>query len=184
MRNLLCVIAGIFIDKFQGDKMKLKVFIIAIFVAAVSVTAQVRTGVEAGVNVSHGFDTSKTRAGFNVGLTGEYGFADNWLVDAALKLSSQPCADSFMAGFDNPGSSMTANMELSYTPYYLTLPVRIGYRMSIAGDMKVTVGVGPMIGAGLFGRGHVRSTVAGNAAASVDYKINNVFKSDRNDGFS
>lgn len=41
-----------------------------------------RWGVEGGVNVSHAFDTEKTKAGFNIGAVGEYSFSSHWFMDA------------------------------------------------------------------------------------------------------
>lgn len=76
-----------------------------------------RWGVEGGVNVSHAFDTEKTKAGFNIGAVGEYSFSSHWFMDASLKLSSQPC------GIDVRGSSDDQKfwLKADYTPYYLTL---------------------------------------------------------------
>ena len=62
-----------------------------LLVSSVAAGAQMRWGVEGGVNVSHAFDTEKTKAGFNIGAVGEYSFSSHWFMDASLKLSSQPC---------------------------------------------------------------------------------------------
>lgn len=161
--------------------MKLKILIAAIAVSGMTATAQVRVGAEAGVNVSHGYDMSETKAGFNVGVTGEYSFTKNWFIDAALKLSSQPCADKYTFGFENGSAGATMNVDASYTPYYLTLPVRIGYGFRIADDMRLSVAAGPMIGMGLFGRGKVSTATSGasGAISHDEYKITNPFDSNK-----
>lgn len=131
--------------------MKHKFLIIAAcVVAALPSFAQFRVGVEAGYNLSHDFDTSKTRSGFNVGVTGDYSFNDHWYVDAALKLSSQPCGDSFYFAYNND-LTQTSLINYNATPYYLTLPVRAGYKFAISNNSKLSVAVGPMVGLGLFG---------------------------------
>lgn len=159
--------------------MKIKVLIAAIAVSGMAATAQMRVSVEAGVNVSHGYDMSETKAGFNVGVTGEYSFTKNWFIEAALKLSSQPCADKYTFGFENSNAGATMNVDASYTPYYLTLPVRIGYGFRITDDMRLSVAAGSMIGVGLFGRGKVNTSTTGAPGTTThdEYKITNLFDS-------
>ena len=52
-----------------------------LLVSSVAAGAQMRWGVEGGVNVSHAFDTEKTKAGFNIGAVGEYSFSSHWFMD-------------------------------------------------------------------------------------------------------
>ena len=89
--------------------MKLRYLLLGVLAFTVlSTTAQLRWGVEAGVNVSHAFERTETKVGFNLGATGEYAFAKHWFADAALKLSSQPCGDrSWLGGnyYDTPNSA-------------------------------------------------------------------------------
>lgn len=132
----------------------------------INAMAQIKLGVEAGVNVSHALETAKTKAGFNVGITADYTFANNWLLETALKLSSQPCGDDSATD----GEWMYQNSS-SYTPYYLTLPVRGGYKFSLNDNISLSVSAGPMIGLGLFGKG---KTVA---QKGIEFKSNNVFDS-------
>lgn len=147
--------------------------------------AQLRWGVEAGVNVSHALERTETKAGFNLGVTGEYAFAKHWFADAALKLSSQPCGDKSWSG-GNPYDPSTAGpdyyVERDYTPYYLTLPVRIGYTFEASSRVKLSVAAGPMIGVGLWGSGNAKAVsyvTAGQPGQPVvthDGKVGNIFK--------
>lgn len=143
--------------------------------AAIPSFGQMRWGVEAGLNLSHGFDTSETKAGFNAGVTGEYAFSEHWFADAALKLSSQPSADKYTIhyGAEPGGQSQASGVENSFTPYYLTLPVRIGCGFGLSDRVRLTVAAGPAIGVGLFGTGKV--TLSHNSQVTSIDKFNNVF---------
>ena len=157
-----------------------------LLVSSVAAGAQMRWGVEGGVNVSHAFDTEKTKAGFNIGAVGEYSFSSHWFMDASLKLSSQPC------GIDVRGSSDDQKfwLKADYTPYYLTLLVRAGFKFYPADGVRLHIAVGPMIGVGLWGSGHYSSSALGetdadgNYVAGVDKKIKHFFSANQERCFS
>ena len=165
--------------------MKLRYLLLGVLAFTVlSTTAQLRWGVEAGVNVSHAFERTETKVGFNLGATGEYAFAKHWFADAALKLSSQPCGDrSWLGGnyYDTPNSAPEYYVERDYTPYYLTLPVRVGYSFG-ASNVKLSVAAGPIIGLGLWGKGHakqvsyVTAEQPGKPVVTYDGKLGNISK--------
>jgi hypothetical protein len=145
-------------------KKKCMIFMLTIM-SAITASAQVRLGVEAGLNVSHAFDTSENKAGFNVGVIGDFSFNRNWAIDSELKLSSQPC------GYYYPlfiNSVFPYTVSDSYTPYYLTLPVRAKYTFGLSPMVKMSVAVGPMIGVGLFGKSRI-------CRDNIVYKSSNVF---------
>ena len=75
-----------------------------------------RWGVEGGVNVSHAFDTEKTKAGFNIGAVGEYSFSSHWFMDASLKLSSQPCGIDVRGSSDDQKFWLKADYTISPCP--------------------------------------------------------------------
>ena len=127
-------------------KIRTIVMLWAIIVATAAASAQPRWGIEAGANVSHAFSTTKTKVGFNVGAIGAYSFTPHWALEAALKLSSQPCGNLAISG-------LSTQSDKDYTPVYLTLPVRAAYSAHISRSVRLSVGAGPMIGVGLFGRG-------------------------------
>ena len=129
---------------------------IAIVLSAVlPAAAQFRFGVEAGLNASTADTGDKGRAGFNVGATGEYSFTPDLLIEASLKLSSQPFKfDTLSGDYTQSDDYQIADTRIeSYmTPYYLVLPLRGAYRFNFNQDLKLTGGVGPTFGLGLFGR--------------------------------
>lgn len=156
--------------------MRTKLLLLMLLAAVMPSFAQLRWGVEAGANISHAHETSGTRAGFNIGVTGEYGFAEHWFADAALKFGSQPFSDKSTLTWNDPeqaGQGYTYTNKYSFTPYYLTLPVRIGYRFSPSENMKLSVSAGPAIGLGLFGPG--KATIGYGRDDASKEKTGNVF---------
>lgn len=164
---------------------KFTIILVGIGAFILPASAQLRWGVEAGVNVSHAFERTETKVGFNLGATGEYAFAKHWFADAALKLSSQPCGDRSWLGvnyYDTPNSAPEYYVERDYTPYYLTLPVRVGYSFDASSKVKLSVAAGPMMGLGLWGKGHARAVSyvtaeqPGKPVVTYDGKLGNIFK--------
>lgn len=137
--------------------------------SAITAPAQVRLGVEAGLNVSHAFETTENKAGFNVGVIGDFSFNRNWAIDSELKLSSQPCGNKYSFLINN---EFAYSVSESYTPYYITLPVRAKYTFGLSPMVKMSVAVGPMIGVGLFGKSQ-------NFRDGIEYKSSNVFNASK-----
>lgn len=149
--------------------MRTKVMLVFILGAAsLTGSAQLRWGVEAGANISHALETSKTKAGFNAGATAEYSFNNHWFMDASLKLSSQPCGDKSDNVFINPWEEAAYGFNSSYTPYYLTLPVRAGYKFAVSSDVTASLAVGPAIGVGLSGKSSINFTGFSEPVEGVD----------------
>lgn len=163
--------------------MKAKLILFMILLSAITGSAQLRWGAEAGVNISRGLDTNKTKAGFNLGGTAEYSFTSHWFMDASLKLSSQPCGDKNDNLFANPSSSnATYGYSSDYTPYYLTLPVRAGYKLSLRPDATLSLSAGPAIGVGLFGKGKISTIDNGQTLPGIN--TNSIFSNGNNACFS
>lgn len=153
--------------------------------ACLTGSAQVRWGVEAGVNVSHGFETSKTMTGFNIGATASCDINSRWMAEAALKIGSQPCGDKYIGGYANQHNAGLTIHDSEYKPYYLTLPIRIGYRLGLTQDLDLLIGAGPTIGLGLFGKGTARHIPQSESPSPITtYKSNNVFDSNSEAPFS
>lgn len=124
--------------------------------SALSASAQLRWGVEAGVNISHALETSKTKAGFNVGATADYSFTSHWFMEMAVKLSSQPCGDKYENRFTNTSDENAPyGYSSDYTPYYLAIPLRAGYKFTLRPDATISLSAGPMVGIGMFGKGNI-----------------------------
>lgn len=165
----------------------MKKYIISLLLCFVSglTYGQVRWGAEAGVNVSHAFETDKTKAGFNVGVRAELPVSNLLYLDGALKLSSQPCGYDNTSYYYNDVEKHGSRVVADFTPYYLTLPVRIGVNFSLSESVKAFAAVGPMIGVGLFGTGSTKHfsnvTPGSDGDLTGEGKLDNVFKN-RYDG--
>ena len=122
-----------------------------------------RMGVTGGYNLSapSAYDS---QSGFHVGFKGELGFPQatkGLYVDFGLLLSSHgwkspgyyyngnytsPTGDKP----DKPSSGFTADNKC--TPYYLNIPVHIGYKFCVGQNVSLFVNAGPYFNIGLFGK--------------------------------
>lgn len=152
---------------------------IAIVCAAFALTAsaQVRWGIEAGVNAVNGIGYSQVRIGAQVGPTVEYGFADHWSVDGSLKLSYLPVGNKNRWDFYDQERALARkpgrhHHSALFHQFSLTLPIRANYRFALSDKMQMSIGIGPALGFGLFGKGRSKSVyIPENTieATSVDY---------------
>ncbi len=158
------------------------IILVLLAFSCISISAQLRWGVETGLNISHGFETEKTKIGFNIGAIAEYSFNNSWAVESALKLSSQPCGLEKYKTTPLSEESVSKNKRLTtisnFEPYYLTLPIRASYRFRLSDCIKLSLSAGPMIGVGLFGKGNVKhlSYSEENTVSASYNKLDNVFK--------
>ncbi|MCM1518780.1 MAG: PorT family protein [Pseudoflavonifractor sp.] len=144
-----------------------------------SINAQsLRWGVEGGLNLSRPLNSDGARAGFNVGVKGELGLisaTSGLYLDAALKLSSKPARFTETYGDVMPdGSVVYATSKEHDTPYYLDIPIHVGYKFGVARSVKLFAAVGPYFAAGLFGSAKVE--MAGIGGKDREIKIDNLFK--------
>lgn len=134
----------------------------------------IRWGVEAGLNLSKPTEATQTDCGFNVGVTGELSLSKGWFLDAALKLTSQPWTiDSEYRIYEQP---ITQKHHASMTPYSLIIPIHAGYSFGVGSATRLYVAVGPYIGYGLFGGGHIDSTIIEDGVSKTDtWNIDNPY---------
>ena len=125
--------------------------------SVVSVNAQdnLKWGVMAGMNVSKytitGFDN---RIGFHTGVKAELGLsqeASGAYMDFAALLT--------LKGAKIDGGSIAS---IKFNPYYLEVPVHVGYKYAVNDDFALFGSVGPYIAVGLFGK--AKAKVDGNIA--------------------
>lgn len=134
---------------------KLSLLVITIL-SVFEVNAQARWGIEGGVNVSFPSNTHSTETGWNIGVVGEYGWKSGLFVESALKLTSKPFVSSNSWKLDPlPNSDWEQGIGYGWTgtPYYLNLPVRVGYKINVK-KTSLSIAGGPYIGVGLFGSGY------------------------------
>lgn len=122
-----------------------------------------RMGVTGGYNLSSpsGY---KSQSGFHVGVKGEFGLpqvAKGLYMDFGLMLSSHGWKSPgyYYNGIytspdgekpDKPSSGFTADNKC--TPYYLNIPIHIGYKFSVGRNVSLFVNAGPYFNIGLFGK--------------------------------
>lgn len=132
-------------------------FFVLVAMSVVSVNAQdnLKWGVMAGMNVSKytitGFDS---RIGFHAGVKAELGLsqeASGAYMDFAALLT--------LKGAKIDGGSIAS---IKFNPYYLEVPVHVGYKYAVNDDFALFGNVGPYIAVGLFGK--AKAKVDGNIA--------------------
>lgn len=126
---------------------------IAFFSFSAMAQSPLAFSVEAGWNLSKPTDTDKAKSGFNIGASVEYGFAGNWFVDGGLRLTSKPWEINY-EGYNG--------LTLKATPYYLNIPVKVGYRYGVSECVALTLSAGPYVGCGLWGKGKESLSTGGD----------------------
>ena len=120
-------------------------------IAMVSVNAQdnLKWGVMAGMNVSKytftGFDN---RVGFHAGVKAELGLsqeASGAYMDFAALLT--------LKGAKIDGGSIAT---VKFNPYYLEIPVHVGYKYAVNENFALFGSVGPYLAVGLFGKAKLK----------------------------
>ena len=122
-------------------------------ISAVSINAQdnLKWGVVAGMNVSKytitGFDS---RIGFHAGVKAELGLSQDAngsgaYMDFAALLT--------LKGAKIDGGSLAS---IKFNPYYLEVPVRVGYKYAVNDDFSLFGSVGPYMAVGLFGKAKLK----------------------------
>ena len=126
---------------------KVLLFFALVAINVVSINAQdnLKWGVMAGMNVSKytitGFDS---RIGFHAGVKAELG----------LSQEASGAYMDFAALLTLKGAKIDAGSLASFkmNPYYLEVPVHIGYKYAVNDDFALFGSAGPYIAVGLFGK--------------------------------
>lgn len=126
---------------------KILLFFALVAMSVVSINAQdnLKWGVMAGMNVSKytitGFDS---RIGFHAGIKAELG----------LSQEASGAYMDFAALLTLKGAKIDAGSLASFkmNPYYLEVPVHIGYKYAVNDDFALFGSAGPYIAVGLFGK--------------------------------
>lgn len=146
-----------------------------------------RLGVTGGYNLSSP-SAYDSQSGFHAGVKGELGFpkaVKGLYMDFGLQLSSH--------GWKTPGyyysgsravettpratpgtssSGYTSSWEC--TPYYLSIPIHLGYKFSLGRNVSLFVNAGPYFNIGLFGK--AKETVTPTHGKATTYtRADNVF---------
>ena len=136
-----------------------------------SMAQEFRVGATAGVNVNSPSGDDTGLIGFNVGVKGELGLlqaSEGWFMDFSALLSSHGWKS--VAYYDK---ATATSLQWKATPYYLSIPVHVGYKFRCSDKLKLFVSAGPYAGIGLFGKETLTSTLAGKSTTST--VSNNIF---------
>lgn len=157
-------------------------FIITLLVALAmpSMAQYFRIGATAGINVNSPSGSHTGQTGFNIGANAELGLpqATNGLfLDFGAILSSHGWES--MTYYDNDSQM---SMQWKATPYYLNIPMHIGYKFHCNDIFKIFATVGPYFNLGIFGKETITSTILGKSTISV--VSNNVFADKVQERFS
>jgi len=121
-----------------------KVFVVAIAaIMVLSVNAQIRIGVKAGLNLANinGKDAGspKINPSYNVGGFAEFGVTDNFALEAGLALSGKGAKET------------EENMTVTLSPLYLEIPINANLKIDL-GAAKLLIFAGPYVGIGVGGK--------------------------------
>ena len=108
-----------------------------------------RMGIAGGMNISS-TDCSESKAGFRAGVTGEYSFKDpsnGLFLSVGMLLAHQP-----YKGKEYFYQEVNATKRWDATPFYLSIPLHVGYKMPCGQNVNVFASAGPYLGIGLFGK--------------------------------
>lgn len=150
-----------------------KIFFMILLGAMVlpSMAQEFRVGATAGVNVNSPSGDDTGLIGFNVGVKGELGLlqaSEGWFMDFSALLSSHGWKS--VAYYDK---ATATSLQWKATPYYLSIPVHVGYKFICSDKLKLFISAGPYAGIGLFGKETLTSTLAGKSTTST--ASNNIF---------
>lgn len=161
-----------------------KILLALFFASAFSMTGKAqdfRMGVTGGynLNIPISYDS---QSGFQVGVKGELGLplaVKGLYLDFGLQLSSHgwKAAGYYYSGSDETASGTPSSgyaSDWKCTPYYLSIPVHVGYKFPAGRNVSLFVNVGPYFNVGLFGK--AKETITPDDGRATTYtRSDNVF---------
>lgn len=155
------------------------IFLLLVSVSTYTYAQKLKVGVTAGLNISSPSDYD-SETGFNVGVKGEWGLPNvskGLYLDFGVLLSSQG-----WKGSEYYDVEKKLGMQWKGNPYFLNIPIHIGYKVSLGHNSALFAHVGPYIGIGLFGKNKlVTETEAGKKTTTT--LADNVFSDKQTERF-
>lgn len=103
---------------------------------------------------------TKSKVGFNVGITGRYFFTDNWFAETSVGLYTKGYkADNTLSSgdyWDDEGANYDSELETTMATYNLEIPINAGYRFVLTDKSSLKVKAGPYITYALAGEQKVK----------------------------
>lgn len=141
-------------------KTNLKILLISIaLLVGVTANAQdkkITAGVKAGMNVSNfsgDIQGTDAKVGFNVGVTLDYAFTNDFCLLTGLEFTTKG------AKTDSDGLA-----KGTFNPMYLQIPIHAGYKLNITDNTKLVFRAGPYLAYGVGGK---LSAKAGGESESI-----------------
>lgn len=101
-------------------------------------------GLKVGINlssISGDISHTKTRFGYNVGVTLDYGFTEDWYLLTGLEYTTKG------VNFKN-----IAGIKPSISAAYIQLPIHAGYKLNVSPSSKIGFHAGPYLACGTNGK--------------------------------
>ena len=153
----------------------MKKLIVAVLLGAMAIPGMAqewRVGATAGVNVNALSGTQHMgQTGLNLGVKAELGLpkaTKGWFMDFGALLSSNGWKST---GYYNTITGTVLQWEA--TPYYLSIPVHVGYKFHCSDNFKLFASVRPYANIGLFGKETMSATL--KEVSTTTTASNNVF---------
>lgn len=145
-----------------------KILFFSLLLLSVSISSygqNLKVGITGGLNISSPSNYD-SKAGFNVGIKGELGLpkvSQGLYLDFGVLLSSQGWESTWY--YDAQKKQST---QWKGNPYFLNIPIHIGYKFSLGRSTALFAHAGPYIGIGLFGKNKlVTETDAGKRTTTT-----------------
>ena len=130
-------------------KVLLLIAMLTVSLASINAQGNLRWGATVGMNSSNfsitGFDS---KVGFHAGVKAEVGlpqFSDGLYLDMGALLT--------LKGAKVDGGSAAT---IKFNPYYLEIPVHLGYKYAVNEDFAIFGNAGPYVAIGLFGKAKLK----------------------------
>lgn len=144
--------------------MRKAMFLFALCVATVASAQSLRFGPTASLELNSPTDM-KTKVGFNVGVRGELDFKDaakGLFIDAAVLFDAKNFKSDSYYDLTTKTSS-----EWKYNTYGITVPVNIGYKMSVSKSVGLYAAAGPYVNLGIGGKCKVEQSTEKTVSDNV-----------------
>lgn len=146
------------------------VFILFALLTINSNAQELKFGTTAGVNYSKVSETN-AKLGYQVGIVGNYLFsskANTFFIENGLTLVSRRWESNERRV--NVGDYDVMKKDES-SPYYLNMPVLVGYQFCLGSKVKAQVSIGPYLEYGLFGKNSEITYKDGELIRSAKYNV-------------
>ena len=141
-------------------------------VFATSQAQEFRYGLSGGYNLNS-MIANESKSGFHAGLKGEYAFRDaqkGLYTDFGLMISSYGWKST--PAYDNGTGKVS---EWDTTPYYLNIPIHLGYKFKVSDNLSIFVNAGPYFNIGMLGKMKYTTTYP-DGKTETGISSNNIFK--------